>query len=358
MENEMICLRDKIGEFLCEFAREDKRIYVIDSDLAKSTKTLQFEKEFPDRFVETGISEASAVSIATGLATEGQIPFYVNFAIFVAGTAWTQVRQAAYANSNIKLIGTYAGMDNGKDGASHHANEDIALMRAIPNVKILVPSNVKEMKEAIKIAIEYNGPVYIRIARDNVPNVEFNGVPEIGKSTIVKNEGNDFAELYILPYLKGVKKIEKEPDYTWKTLEGDFDDSGSYENAKPQYVLPDGKLLAFNGHPFLNAPNPLNRPKTHLRINVDINGYKGPNRYGRDVFVFSIVPNPKSLKGQFVPGPYEQFTNGGFHFRLTREELTTSGSSTCKTDGTGRGYACANLIIMDGWQIKNDYPWK
>ena len=196
MENEMICLRDKIGEFLCEFAREDKRIYVIDSDLAKSTKTLQFEKEFPNRFVETGISEASAVSIATGLATEGQIPFYVNFAIFVAGTAWTQVRQAAYANSNIKLIGTYAGMDNGKDGASHHANEDIALMRAIPNVKILVPSNVKEMKEAIKIAIEYNGPVYIRIARDNVPNVEFNGVPEIGKSTIVKNEGNDFACFY------------------------------------------------------------------------------------------------------------------------------------------------------------------
>lgn len=196
MENEMICLRDKIGEFLCEFAKQDNRIYVIDSDLAKSTKTLQFEKEFPNRFVETGISEASAMSIATGLASEGMIPFYVNFAIFVAGTAWTQIRQAAYANANIKMIGTYAGMDNGKDGASHHANEDIALVRAIPNVKILVPSNVKEMKEALKMAIEYNGPVYIRIARDNVPNVEFNGVPEMGKSTIVKDEGNDFACFY------------------------------------------------------------------------------------------------------------------------------------------------------------------
>ena len=196
MENEMICLRDKIGEFLCEFAKQDNRIYVIDSDLAKSTKTLQFEKEFPNRFVETGISEASAISIATGLASEGMIPFYVNFAIFVAGTAWTQVRQAAYANSNIKMIGTYAGMDNGKDGASHHANEDIALIRAIPNVKILVPSNVKEMKEALKIAIEYNGPVYIRIARDNVPNVEFDGVPQMGKSTIIKDEGNDFACFY------------------------------------------------------------------------------------------------------------------------------------------------------------------
>ena len=196
MENEMICLRDKIGEFLCEFAKQDNRIYVIDSDLAKSTKTLQFEKEFPNRFVETGISEASAMSIATGLASEGMIPFYVNFAIFVAGTAWTQIRQAAYANANIKMIGTYAGMDNGKDGASHHANEDIALIRAIPNVKILVPSNVKEMKEALKIAIEYNGPVYIRIARDNVPNVEFDEVPKISKSTIVKDEGNDFACFY------------------------------------------------------------------------------------------------------------------------------------------------------------------
>lgn len=196
MEQEMICLRDKIGEFLCEFAKEDKRIYVIDSDLAKSTKTLQFEKEFPKRFVETGISEASAMSIATGLAAEGQIPFYVNFAIFVAGTAWTQLRQAAYANANIKMIGTYAGMDNGKDGASHHANEDLALVRSIPNVKVLVPSNVKEMKEAIKIAIEYNGPVYIRIARDNVPNVEFETVAQIGKSTIVKDNGNDFACFY------------------------------------------------------------------------------------------------------------------------------------------------------------------
>lgn len=196
MEQEMICLRDKIGEFLCEFAQNNEKIYVIDSDLAKSTKTLQFQQEFPKRFVEAGISEASAVSIATGLASEGQIPFYVNFAIFVAGTAWTQFRQAAYANSNIKMIGTYAGMDNGKDGASHHANEDIALVRAIPNVKILVPSNIKEMKEAIQMAIEYNGPIYIRIARDNVPNVEYMKNAQIGKSIIIEDNGNDFAIIY------------------------------------------------------------------------------------------------------------------------------------------------------------------
>lgn len=193
---EEICLRDKIGEFLCDFAKKDERIYVLDSDLAKSLKTVQFAEEFPERFVETGIAEASAMSIAAGLASEGQIPFYVNFAIFVAGTAWTQLRQAAYANLNVKMIGSYAGMDNGKDGASHHANEDLALVRSIPNVKVLVPSNAKEMKEAIKIAIEYNGPVYIRVARDNVPNVEFETGAQMGKSNIVEDLGNDFALIY------------------------------------------------------------------------------------------------------------------------------------------------------------------
>jgi len=196
MKQEMICLRDKIGDFLCEFARNDNRIYAIDSNLAKSTTTLKFEKEFPERFIECGIAEASAMSIATGLAAEGQIPFYVNFAIFVAGTAWTQLRQAAYANLNVKMIGTYAGMDNGKDGASHHANEDLAIVRSIPNVKVLVPSNVKEMKEAIRIAIEYNGPVYIRVARDNVPNVQFDTEAQIGKANIVEDLGNDFALIY------------------------------------------------------------------------------------------------------------------------------------------------------------------
>ena len=193
---EEICLRDKIGEFMCEFAKNDNRIYCLDSDLAKSLKTVQFAEEFPERFIETGIAEASAMSIAAGLASEGQIPFYVNFAIFVAGTAWTQLRQAAYANLNVKMIGSYAGMDNGKDGASHHANEDLALVRSIPNVKVLVPSNAKEMKEAIKIAIEYSGPVYIRVARDNVPNGEFETNAQMGKSNIVEDLGNDFALIY------------------------------------------------------------------------------------------------------------------------------------------------------------------
>ena len=196
MDYKEVCLRDKIGEFLCECAENDSRIYVLDSDLAKSTKTLIFKEKFPKRFIEAGIAEASAVSIAEGLASEGQIPFYVNFATFVTGTAWTQVRQLAYANSNVKLIGTYVGMDNGPDGASHHANEDIALMRMIPNVKILVPSNIKELKQAIKIAIDYNGPVYIRATRDVVPDIDLEQNAEIGKSILVEDNGNDFALIY------------------------------------------------------------------------------------------------------------------------------------------------------------------
>ena len=188
MEYKEICLKDKIGEVLCEFAENDNRIYVIDSDLAKSTKTLIFKEKYPTRFIQAGIAEASAVSIAEGLATEGKIPFYVNFATFVTGTAWTQVRQSAYANSNVKLIGTYVGMDNGPDGASHHANEDIALMRMIPNMKILVPSNVKELKQSIKIAIDYNGPVYIRVTRDVVTDVELEQNVEVGKSIIVEEQ--------------------------------------------------------------------------------------------------------------------------------------------------------------------------
>lgn len=196
MQYEMIEMRKKIGDILCEIAEKDQRIYVIDSDLAKSTTSAKFRDTFPERFVETGIAEASAMSIATGIASEGQIPFYVNFAIFVSGTAWTQLRQAAYAKANVKMIVTHPGMDNGPDGASHHANEDIALVRTIPNVKVLIPSNVKELKQAIEMAIEYDGPVYIRCARDVVPDVEFETEPQMGKSTIVEDLGNDFALVY------------------------------------------------------------------------------------------------------------------------------------------------------------------
>lgn len=196
MNYDMISIREKIGEILCEFGENDSRIYVLDSDLAKSTTSAKFRDKYPDRFVETGIAETSAMSIASGIASEGQIPFYVNFAMFVSGTAWTQLRQAAYANLNVKMIATHPGMDDGPDGASHHANEDIALVRTLPNVKVLIPSNIKELKQSIKMAIECQGPVYIRAARDVVPNVELEQDAHMGKSIVVEDDGNDFALIY------------------------------------------------------------------------------------------------------------------------------------------------------------------
>ncbi|MDD5801098.1 MAG: transketolase C-terminal domain-containing protein [Solobacterium sp.] len=191
-----ITLRELIGDMLNEVASTRDDIYVIDSDLAKSTTTNKFETLHKEHFVETGIAEQNAMSIAAGIAREGKVPFYVNFAMFVSGTAWTQLRQICYAKENVKLIATHPGMDGGYDGATHHANEDIALMRVLPNLRVLVPSNPDELRAAINLALEYDGPVYIRCVRDSVPNLPATGELAFGKSTIVKDLGDDFALVY------------------------------------------------------------------------------------------------------------------------------------------------------------------
>lgn len=196
MSYDTITLRELVGGVLVEAGKENKDIYVIDSDLAKSTTTNQFEEVFPERFVETGIAEQNAMSIAAGIATEGRIPFYVNFAIFVSGTCWTQLRQICYANLNVKLIATHPGMDGGYDGATHHANEDLALMRVLPNLKTLAPSNPDELKAAVQIAIAHQGPVYIRCVRDAVPNLPAKETVQMGKAVVVEDDGDDFALIY------------------------------------------------------------------------------------------------------------------------------------------------------------------
>jgi len=196
MTTEMISLRSLVGTTLLEEAKHTPEIYVLDSDLAHSTTTDKFEKVYPDRYVETGIAEQDAASIASGIAYMGGIPFFVDFAIFVAGTAFTQIRMACYANINLKLIATHPGMDGGFDGASHHADEDIALMRSLPNMHILIPSNPEELCEAVHIAAVTPGPFYIRCSRDNVPNVKASVKSEIGKSKVVRDEGSDFAMIF------------------------------------------------------------------------------------------------------------------------------------------------------------------
>lgn len=168
------------------------------------------------------------------------------------------------------------------------------------------------------------------------------------------SNADNFGQRYILPYLKGATKI-KYSKIQWKSLDGTYDYSGSGENKSPSYVLPDGMSFRFVGLNFVN--NPVNRAKTHLKINIDINGNKLPNQYGRDVFVFSIFPFASQSKGKVVPGTNDQCGGGNIHNQSSRDKLLTSGCATCKKDHTGYGYGCAAVIIKDGWEIKDDYPW-
>lgn len=194
---EMISPRDFIGEILCDIAKDNDKIVVLDSDLSSSVTTNKFADKYPERFFEMGIAEQNTMGAATGLALEGLIPFYVNFAIFVTGTVWTQLRQACYAKANVKLIGSHPGMDDGPDGATHHALEDIALSRVIPNLVVMNPIDKADLVACIKKAVEIDGPVYIRCARDIVPVLhEEKSNFELGKIEKIYDDGNDYAIVF------------------------------------------------------------------------------------------------------------------------------------------------------------------
>ncbi|NLN41773.1 MAG: transketolase [Clostridiales bacterium] len=197
MNYELVSPRDYLGKLLVNLGKKYNNLVVIDSDLASSVRTDEFSRVFPDRFFELGVAEQSAMSVAGGLAIEDFIPFYVNFAIFITGTAWTQLRQICYAGLNVKLIGTHPGLDNGPDGATHHSTADIALARAIPNLVILVPSDIHEVDAAIEEAIRINGPVYIRVARGDVPILHKKECHfDTGKSEIIFDDGDDLAIIF------------------------------------------------------------------------------------------------------------------------------------------------------------------
>ena len=179
----MIATRDAYGETLAELGAENDKIVALDADLSGSTKTGIFAKKFPERFFNMGIAEANMVGTAAGLASVGKIPFLSTFAIFAAGRAWEQIRQAvAYPKANVKIVATHGGVTVGEDGGSHQSVEDIAIMRAIPNMTVIVPADGEETKGAIRAAAAYKGPVYVRLGRNKVPTVFPAGhVFEIGK---------------------------------------------------------------------------------------------------------------------------------------------------------------------------------
>ena len=152
--------REAYGEALAELGKTNERIVVMDADLSGSTKTSTFKKAFPDRFYDFGIAEANMIDAAAGFAFSGYIPFASTFAMFGAGRAYEQIRNSvAYAKANVKLAFTHAGLSVGEDGGSHHALEDISLMRGIPGMTVFVPCDAEEAKKAVAAAVEIDGPV-------------------------------------------------------------------------------------------------------------------------------------------------------------------------------------------------------
>ena len=208
--------RESFGMALCEMAKTNEDIVVLDADLAAATKTSIFQKEFPERFKDCGIAEGNMMGVAAGLAAAGKVPVAASFAMFSTGRAYEQIRNSiAYPHLNVKIAGSHAGISTGEDGATHQCLEDIALMRTLPGMTVLNPADHYEMIEATKAAIEHEGPVYIRLGRLAVDS--FNDPAtykfELGRG-ITLHEGNDVAViatgLCVNEARKAVEALEKE----------------------------------------------------------------------------------------------------------------------------------------------------
>lgn len=183
---EAVATRDVYGATLLELGKRNPVVVALDADLSGSTKTAKFGKAFPERFFNVGISEQDMICTAAGLSLTGKIPFASTFAVFETGRAWDQIRQTiCYSNLNVKLVATHGGITVGEDGASHQALEDVALMRVLPHMTVIVPSDGYETMQVINAIAEYEGPVYVKLGRAKVPAV----MPEdyrfrIGKSYV------------------------------------------------------------------------------------------------------------------------------------------------------------------------------
>ncbi len=181
------------GEGLLEAGKRNQNVVALCCDLTESTKTDAFAKEFPKRFIQIGIAEQNLASVGSGMAAMGKIPFIASYAAFSPGRNWEQIRTTiAYNNSNVKIVGAHAGISVGPDGATHQMTEDIAIMRAMPNMVVLAPADVHEARKMTIAAAEYTGPVYFRLGRSDTPIVTTPESPfQIGKGQLLytKTEG-------------------------------------------------------------------------------------------------------------------------------------------------------------------------
>ena len=191
-EKKKLAQRDYYGKALATLAVMDPNVIVLDADLAGSTKTSEFKKVAPERFVEVGIAEQNMIGVASGLAASGKTVFASTFAVFASGRCWEQIRlSVAYPKLNVKIVATHCGISVGEDGASHQALEDLAIMRALPNMTVIAPADAYETYAATMAIANYSGPVYMRLGRSEFPTIMPEDVKfEIGKATVMR-EGCD-----------------------------------------------------------------------------------------------------------------------------------------------------------------------
>lgn len=207
--------RDAYGKALETIGEQHPNVVVLDADLSGSTKTKAFGAKYPDRFFNYGVAEQNLVGNAAGLSRTGLIPFASSFAMFLTGRAWEIVRNTvAYPNENVKLVATHAGITLGEDGASHQSLEDISIMRVIPNMTVIVPSDYNQTHQAINAAVKHQGPMYIRLGRPNIPMIySMDDSFTIGKANTIQ-EGKDIAfvatGIMVYEAWKAARLLEKE----------------------------------------------------------------------------------------------------------------------------------------------------
>jgi len=212
---EMLGTRDVYGKTLMELGRENENIVVLDADLASSTRTSYFAKEFPHRFFNMGVAEQDLIATAVGLALGGKLPFVSSFAIFLAGKGWEPIRQSiCIPNLNVKLVATHGGITVGEDGTSHHSTEDFALMRVLPNMTVICPADGVETEKVIREIVKHQGPTYVRLARPKFPVVLNRSYKfQLGRSFTIR-EGKDITligtGIMVYHCLQAAEELDKE----------------------------------------------------------------------------------------------------------------------------------------------------
>ena len=294
-----IATRESYGNALVELGKEHEDVVVLDADLAAATKTGVFKKAFPERHIDCGIAECNMIGVAAGIATTGKVPFASSFAMFAAGRAFEQVRNSVgYPKLNVKIGATHAGISVGEDGATHQCNEDIALMRTIPGMVVINPSDDIEAKAAVKAAYEHQGPVYMRFGRLAVPVINDNEDYkfELGKGVVLR-EGKDVtiiaSGLPVSNCLEAAEKLAKDGIeakviniHTIKPLDEELVIAAAKETGKV-VTVEEHSVIGGLGSAVCDVLSE-NAPTKVLKIGInDVFGESGPavelvNKYGLD----------------------------------------------------------------------------